>query len=78
VIAGKLMAWAEGWSRKHETDIYEMMVFHYPSADPTLSARLDEPYVDAQARALGGEVVELWKTVKDAALREASQARSQF
>ena len=28
VIIGKLMAWAEGQSRRHETDIYEMMVFH--------------------------------------------------
>jgi len=69
VIVGKLMAWAEGRSRKHETDVYEMMVFHYLGADPTLSAGFDEPYVDAQARALGGEVGELW---------EASQARSQF
>ena len=30
VIVGKLMAWAEGHSRKHETDIYEIMVFHSP------------------------------------------------
>ena len=29
IIVGKLMAWAEGRSRKHETDIYEMMVFLY-------------------------------------------------
>jgi hypothetical protein len=28
VIVGKLMAWVEGRSRKHETDIYEVMVFH--------------------------------------------------
>jgi hypothetical protein len=27
VIIGKLMAWAEGRSRKHETDIREMMVY---------------------------------------------------
>jgi len=29
VIVGKLMAWAEGRSRKHETDVREMMVYQY-------------------------------------------------
>jgi len=42
VIVGKLMAWDEGRSRKHETDIYEMMVFHYLGVDPALSAGFDE------------------------------------
>jgi hypothetical protein len=73
VILGKLMAWAEGRSRKHETDVYEMMVFHYLGVDPTLSAEFDEAYVNAQARALGGDVVELWQAVKDAARREAER-----
>lgn len=74
VILGKLMAWDEGRSRKHETDIYEMMVFHYLGADPTLSAAFDESYVDTQAQALGQDVVELWETVKEAARREANRA----
>lgn len=42
VIVGKLMAWAEGRSRKHETDIYEMMVFHALGIDPEWSAGFDE------------------------------------
>jgi len=29
VIIGKLLAWTEGQSRKHETDIYDLMVYHY-------------------------------------------------
>jgi hypothetical protein len=74
VIVGKLMAWAEGRSRKHETDIYEMMVFHYLGADPALSATFDEGYVDNQARTLGEDVAELWETIKDAARREANRA----
>ncbi|MDY7041975.1 MAG: nucleotidyl transferase AbiEii/AbiGii toxin family protein, partial [Chloroflexota bacterium] len=73
VIVGKLMAWAEGRSRKHETDIYEMMVFHHLGADPVLSAAFDEAYVDARARALGAEAGELWEAIKDAARREASR-----
>ncbi len=75
VIVGKLMAWAEGRSRKHETDIYEMMVFHYLGIDPVLSVGFDEANVDAQARALGMDVVELWDAIKDVARREADQAR---
>jgi len=35
VIVGKLMAWDKGRSRKHETDIYEMMVFHYLGVELT-------------------------------------------
>ena len=76
VIVGKLMAWAEGRSRKHETDIYEMMVFHYLDADPTLSAAFDEAFVDAQAEILGEDVAGLWEAVKRAARRESSQRRA--
>lgn len=73
VIVGKLMAWAEGRSRKHETDIYEMMVFHYTGADPTLSAAFDEASMDGQARRLGDEAAGLWETIKAAARREAQR-----
>ena len=73
VIVGKLMAWAEGRSRRHETDIYEMMVFHYLGTDPEQSAAFDETDVDAQARTLGTDVVALWEAVKEAARREANQ-----
>ena len=75
-IVGKLLAWDEGRSRKHETDIYEMMVFHYLGVDPALSAGFDEAYVNAQARALGEDVVELWEAVKEAARREADRVQS--
>ncbi len=71
VIVGKLMAWAEGRSRKHETDIYDMLVFRYLGLDAVLSASFDEAYVDAQARALGADVVELWEVVRQAAWRQA-------
>ncbi|MDH4136538.1 MAG: nucleotidyl transferase AbiEii/AbiGii toxin family protein [Anaerolineae bacterium] len=73
VIVGKLMAWAEGRSRRHETDIYEMMVFHYLGTDPEQSAAFDEIYVDAQARTLGADVVKLWEAVKESARQEANR-----
>jgi len=75
VIVGKLMAWNEGRSRKHETDIYEMMVFHYLGADSALSVKLDEAYVDVQARMLSEDVAELWVAVKVAARQEAGRSK---
>jgi hypothetical protein len=35
----------------------------------------DEAHVDAQAAALGRDVVELWQAVRDAASQEAGRAR---
>jgi len=71
VIYGKFLAWDEGRSRKHESDIYDMLVFRYLQADPDLAATFDETYLDAQARALGPDLVELWESIKLAALVEA-------
>jgi hypothetical protein len=75
VIVGKLMAWAEGRSRRHETDIYEMMVFHYLGVHRPVGEPLDEAYVDDQASKLGREVTELWRSIVDAAQKEADRAR---
>jgi hypothetical protein len=71
VIVGKLMAWVEGRSRKHETDIYEMMVFHYLGLDPDTSAAFDERFIDVQAAVLGTDARELWTQIKAAALQES-------
>lgn len=71
VIYGKFLAWDEGRSRKHESDIYDMLVFHYLQADSTLAVTFDEAYLDAQARVLGPDVVELWGSIKLAAQTEA-------
>jgi len=75
VIIGKLHAWAEGRSRKHETDIYEMLVFRYLNLDP--SQTLDEAAVDRAAVALGPEVAQFWAAAKEAARREAERAREE-
>jgi hypothetical protein len=66
VIVGKLMAWAEGRSRRHETDIYEMMAFHYLARE---KADFDEEFIDAQAQTLGEDVIRLWQAIKEAARR---------
>ncbi len=71
VIIGKLMAWAEGRSRKHETDIYEMLVFQYLHLDPSLA--FDETIVDTASVALAPATLEFWVVTKEAARREAAR-----
>jgi hypothetical protein len=77
VILGKLMAWQEGRSRKHETDIYEMMVFHYLGEDPVHSAEFDEGYIDMHAAHVGLEALQLWQQIKSGARKQADELRNQ-
>jgi hypothetical protein len=74
VIVGKLMAWAEGRSHKHETDIYEMMVFHLLlESEKSQSTDFDETHIDRQAQQMGADVSQFWRSVKEAARREANK-----
>lgn len=75
VIIGKLMAWTEGRSRKHETDIYEMLVFHYLGLDPSIT--FDEHTVEIEASALGQTTADFWAAVKKAAHQEADRLSDQ-
>jgi hypothetical protein len=75
VVIGKLMAWAEGRSKKHETDIYDMLVFHFLELD--LSTPLDEAAVDAAAETLGPDVAEVWARLREAAREEAGRQRGE-
>lgn len=73
VIVGKLMAWAEGRSHKHETDIREMMVYHHLGIDPEQSAAFDESYVEVEALKMGADVAALWEAIKASAREEAAE-----
>jgi hypothetical protein len=75
VIFGKLMAWAELHTNRHESDIYEMMVFHYLGAQSNLEPPFDEGYIDDCARQLGEEVTALWQAIKTAARQEAGRTQ---
>lgn len=77
VMIGKLMAWAEGRSRKHENDIYEMLTFYYLGLASALDSPLDEPYIDQRAALLGQDVLEFWQTLKTQAKAEATRQRSE-
>lgn len=71
VIIGKLMAWNEGRSDRHTSDIFEMMLFHYLGGDSSLD--FDKQYVTERAQAIGEEAVDIWKLIETAAGEEARQ-----
>lgn len=73
VIVGKLMAWAEGRSRKHESDIYEMLVYRHLGFTADLGLTFDEAYVDRRAAQLGEDVFEFWQSLKAAARKRQEQ-----
>jgi hypothetical protein len=72
VIFGKLMAWKEGRSRKHETDIFEMMRQHYLQ-DKTENVELNEKDVDQMAKKLGEETNNFWQGIKSNAKKDAEE-----
>ena len=63
-LIGKLMAWQEGRSDKHPSDIREMLAF-------ALSGLSDEPldvgYINLWAARLGTDVTQLWKRLRQQA-----------
>jgi hypothetical protein len=75
VIVGKLMAWQEGKSHKHELDIRDMLVAHYLNTDASQAALLDDAYVSTQVMALEGATVALWHALRDSARAEAAAAQ---
>lgn len=73
IIIGKLMAWEEGRSRKHESDIYDVMVFHYSKLDLHMSEVFDERYIDQEAAMISQEAAEFWCRLKTAARQDISE-----
>ncbi|NOH02930.1 MAG: hypothetical protein HND47_13700 [Chloroflexi bacterium] len=72
IVMGKLLAWREGRSRKHETDIFDIMVFHYSKDDKDFL----EDQIDLFARNLGSDVWDLWNEIKLDAKKEAKGSNS--
>lgn len=57
IIVGKLMAWTEGKSFKHPTDIRDILFFHLSGLS---DIALDLDYITAQAKRLGTDTETLW------------------
>lgn len=70
VIIGKLMAWEEGRSSRHTSDIYEMMLSYYLGGISELT--FDETYVTGRAREISEEAASLWLLIQEAAQEAAS------
>ncbi len=73
VIIGKLMAWTELKTKRHESDIYEMLVVAYLDGNGVLPSHFDENRVDIFALSLGAETNGFWRETKKAAQSEASR-----
>lgn len=71
VIIGKLMAWEEGRSNRHTSDIYEMMLSYYLGGISELT--FDETYVTGRAREISEDAVSLWLLIQETAAEEASR-----
>jgi hypothetical protein len=70
IIVGKLMAWQEGRSDKHPSDIREILAF-------ALSDMSDEPldmgYISLWAARLGADVASLWNRLRQQAEEDIRQ-----
>jgi hypothetical protein len=76
VIIGKLTAWSKGRSRRHETDIYDMMAHHYLGLGQELIPVFNETNIDRQAEKLGSDTTKLWEAIKTAAKKAASEEKN--
>jgi hypothetical protein len=67
VIVGKLMAWKEGKSFKHEQDIRDMLTAIRLGDDPELKVLCDLDYVQQWTRQLGEDVIQIWDGLRHTA-----------
>jgi hypothetical protein len=73
VIIGKLAAWSEGRSRKHESDILQMLIYAALEA-PSEPVAAHE--IAAQAARLGEDTLRLWMLLESKAAAEAAGRRN--
>ena len=75
IIWGKLMAWHEGHSSKHEQDILAMLIFIYSNADPKVTNKFSEHYINEKVLTLGHETVRFWNKLKKTAKKQLQLSR---
>lgn len=66
VIVGKLMAWNESRSYRHETDIRDILRAMQQGEDVELSASFDIFYIDRWAQRISNDVADFWNKLKQA------------
>lgn len=65
IIVGKLMAWREGRSFKHEQDIRDMLIGIYLREDTEIADKFNTTYIDEWAVSLGSEVENFWTFLQE-------------
>jgi hypothetical protein len=66
IIVGKLFAWNEGRSYKHETDIRDILTAVHIGLDPEISQEFNVHYIDRWAQAISTDVADFWNKLKQA------------
>lgn len=72
VIIGKLAAWDEGRSRKHESDILQMLIYQALEAP---GQPLQKGEIARQAARLGDDTAHLWAALEGKAAAEVAKRR---
>ncbi len=67
VIVGKLMAWREGRSFKHEQDIADILLAVRLGDDAELTGMFDVSRVERWVARMGDQVRQVWEQIKEAA-----------
>ncbi len=75
IIVGKLMAWQEGRSAKHPSDIYVVLSFMLSDLS---EAEFDTDYVTRRAAQIGSDAFELWHQLLARVLEETAGDHPRF
>ncbi len=70
IIVGKLMAWQEGRSAKHPSDIYTVLTFVLSGL---ADREFDVEYVSRRATSIGADALRLWLAILDRVQRELEE-----
>ena len=75
IIVGKLMAWQEGRSAKHPSDIYAVLNFVLSGL---ADMEFDAEYVSRRAMSIGADALRLWLAILDRVQKELDESPPPF
>ena len=75
IIVGKLMAWQEGRSAKHPSDIYAVLNFVLSGL---ADMEFDAEYVSRRAMSIGTDALRLWLAILDRVQKELDESPPPF
>lgn len=75
VIIGKLMAWGESGSYRHETDIRDILLAVKQRTDIEMANSFDITYIDRWVTRISPDVADFWQKLKQAVQFKPSEDR---